>query len=126
MKMQLISLLIATVASSAMAQVFDMGEFKDKSYKLYYGTENACESEAREVCCEAGGELAHIDSWNFSYIVKKMKKVPKVGHAYVDSWNGDNYGKTCIALYQGGSIVVPPEQCKGPTAFICEFEDCDL
>ena len=105
-----------------MAAVFDMGSFKDTEFKLFYGKDADCEKDARAVCRRDGGELADVTSHNFSYLVKQLKKVPKVSRAYVDSWNGDDYGNTCIALYQGGSIVVPPEGCKGPTAFICQYE----
>lgn len=93
------------------------------SYRVYSGNDATSEAHARTKCKQTGGYLCEVDDINeFLLLVNNLKnKAPKVPNAYVASWQGDNYGKSCIAFYQGGAIVSPPEKCAGPLAFTCEY-----
>lgn len=117
-------LALAVVAFFGLSQAhYDAFSGNGHSYRIYSGSDATSNNNAREKCKHTGGYLADVDDINeFLLIVNKMKtKAPKVANAYVDSWQGDNYGKSCIAFYQGGAIATPPEKCKGPLAFICEY-----
>lgn len=120
--MKLTTLIIgagAILASMTQAAVTDLGSFNGSCYSLYSGSDAASERGARRTCARKhrDGYLAEIDDGKeFKYLAKKVK-VP----AFIDSWQGDDYGKTCITFWPGGAITAAVNGCDADTPFICEY-----
>lgn len=103
---------------------------KGKScYKLTpYGTD---EPRAKYLCHLWGGKLLAIDNedefrWANWFLVRN-----RVDEAWVHSWNGDDYGRTCIKMvatgdyydyYVNGEIgAIVAEDCWSSLQAICEI-----
>lgn len=77
------------------------------------------EYQARTFCLQIGAALADIyGSDEQAYVAQRIPAT-----CYFNSWNGDDYGTSCIAIYPGpndGTTSVPPELCAGPLNSICK------
>eukprot|EP00761_Pharyngomonas_kirbyi_P004069 gb/GECH01004073.1/.p1 GENE.gb/GECH01004073.1/~~gb/GECH01004073.1/.p1 ORF type:complete len:349 (+),score=72.46 gb/GECH01004073.1/:1-1047(+) len=77
----------------------------------------ASEYEQRRICRKLGGYLAEIgDIQEFQYLASRVPET-----AFVDSWQTDDYGSTCIVFWPGGAITEAPLSCNGPYAGLCEI-----
>ena len=83
----------------------------------FYSADCACKAK--------GGRLAQVSSANFNNAVSAVFEcVGPNKHAWVESWNGDNYNNACLALYTGsqpggGSIAVPLS-CESKVPILCQ------
>lgn len=96
----------------------------DTEYFVFDCKRNIKNSEARHACRKMGGRLADVSSEHvFHYLAGSIDR-----HAYVNSWESNNYNHACLALYPPnmrghiGALVVPPGGCEGASSFICEVE----
>lgn len=120
--MKLLFIASAFMAACSAVSVTFPGATYAKKYMLFYGTDSLSEPNARLKCASLGAKLSDIGSIpEFQFMVQQFKKVPSVQKAFVNSWQGDAYGQACIAFYNGGAIVEPPEGCAGKLPFLCEF-----
>lgn len=42
------------------------------------------------------------------------------GTSWIDKWQGNDYGGACIALFKGGAIAVPINNCNSLNAVLCD------
>ena len=86
------------------------------SYVYFGGHYSTSHSKAQKICARINGTLADIP--NAAVLTYLANVIPEA--AYVRSWEDDDYGHSCIALYPEGAIAVPPVGCRGPFPFLCE------
>ena len=85
--------------------------------------------QARCACEELGMELADLDIFNFLDATDvEFQCAGAFKKAWINSWNGDHYNHTCLALSTGvmapgGSINVP-ESCHIRLPVLCKADPC--
>lgn len=76
-------------------------------------------------CREKGGVLAELNSCNFRNATKTaFNCLGCNNYAWVKSWNTDNYGNSCLALFTGknqrdGAVSIPIS-CSNDAAVLCQ------
>ena len=112
-----------TVGNACCQYVNLNGVDSKTNYVLFYGGCKASEKEARNACASYGGFLATVDrNIERTQLATQLNlKAPSIRNAYISTWQTDDYGSQCIALYLTGAITTPAEFCDGPLPFICQF-----
>ncbi|KAM0682367.1 hypothetical protein MDAP_002205 [Mitosporidium daphniae] len=85
--------------------VFNTTDNKPIEYLYFYGINKLNISMARDRCHLFGGILANVYSQN---VLSTIGKYMHTGDpAYINSWQGNTYKGTCIAILKGPSGVKP-------------------
>lgn len=107
------------LALSLAAAKIEVKTFNSHNYTLFDDEQQVPYSDAYKICEALGGYLCQVDGEE-----EKQWLVDTVSaDSYVQSWNGDSYGETCLVASPLGNIVVPLNGCDGPNGFVCEFNN---
>jgi hypothetical protein len=104
---------------------FQMGDFFVLKNKVPF-------FKADCACREKGGVLAELNSCNFRNATKTaFNCIGCNNYAWVKSWNTDDYGNSCLALFTGknqrdGAVSIPIS-CSNDAAVLCQkvHQHCD-
>ena len=85
--------------------------------------------QARCACEELGMELADLDIFNFLDATDvEFQCAGAFKKAWINSWNGDHYNHTCLALSTGvmapGGSINHPESCHIRLPVLCKADPC--
>lgn len=88
--------------------------------------------KAECACREKGGILAEVNSANWNNATNvNFKCIGANAHAWIKSWNTDNYNHACLALYtgnqNGGGAISVPVSCDNHVPVLCQkvHKQCD-
>jgi hypothetical protein len=88
--------------------------------------------KAECACREKGGVLAALDGFNFVNATNvQFNCIGPNSYSWIKSWNTDNYGHSCLALFTGstpgGGAVAVPISCNNRVSVLCQrmHKHCD-
>jgi hypothetical protein len=84
-------------------------------YLVFHGPLNVNFAESRARCELMGGDLADVDDLAVHAYLHQRLHVP----VFVGSFLGDRFRENCVALYPGGGVAIPDNNC-GRLGSICE------